>query len=183
MVGEHAGARSPRASRSKPAARRLEIAYLLEGLPQDRRLHFARRVQFRRPARRRRRSLFLRRRSGIGSASSARSSIWPTPRELGLVDEWLGIDVDLTFSRRSSIWTFPVETRQPIGRRLRAGPSVGRACSRTGSSAATPKAAGRWRSTWRSTPRWPKAATSRKPWRWRPERGAIGLHRCQAHAS
>ena len=29
---------------------------------------------------------------------------------MGLVDEWLGIDVGLIFDRPTSIWTYPVET-------------------------------------------------------------------------
>ena len=29
---------------------------------------------------------------------------------LGLIDEWLGIDVGLTFSQPSGLWTFPIET-------------------------------------------------------------------------
>src|SRR4029450_13196972 len=29
---------------------------------------------------------------------------------LGLIDEWLGIDVGLKISRPTSIWTFPIET-------------------------------------------------------------------------
>ena len=31
-------------------------------------------------------------------------------RELHLVDQWLGIDVGLEFSRPSAIWTYPIET-------------------------------------------------------------------------
>ena len=69
---------------------------------------FRRRVQFRRPARRRRRSLLpRRRRQRLGHL--ARSSIWPTCSELGLVDEWLGIDVGWA-SRPARLWTYPVET-------------------------------------------------------------------------
>ena len=30
--------------------------------------------------------------------------------KLGLVDEWLGIDVSMEISRPGGIWTFPVET-------------------------------------------------------------------------
>ncbi len=29
---------------------------------------------------------------------------------MGLTDEWLGIDVDLAFSRPTDIWTYPIET-------------------------------------------------------------------------
>jgi alpha-amylase len=31
-------------------------------------------------------------------------------QDLGLTDEWLGIDVQLRFSRPSQLWTFPIET-------------------------------------------------------------------------
>src|SRR5690606_29099122 len=31
-------------------------------------------------------------------------------QDLGLVDEWLGIDVGLSINRPSHIWTFPIET-------------------------------------------------------------------------
>ncbi len=31
-------------------------------------------------------------------------------RELGLVDEWLGVDVNLSFSKPTGVWTFPVES-------------------------------------------------------------------------
>jgi alpha-amylase len=30
--------------------------------------------------------------------------------ELGLVDEWLGIDVGLSLSRPTGLWTFPIQT-------------------------------------------------------------------------
>ena len=49
-------------------------------------------------------------RAGSGWDSWARSSICDDAVELGLVDEWLGIDVSLEISRPSGIWTFPVET-------------------------------------------------------------------------
>jgi alpha-amylase len=31
-------------------------------------------------------------------------------RDLNLVDEWLGIDVGLTFNRPTHLWTYPIET-------------------------------------------------------------------------
>ena len=31
-------------------------------------------------------------------------------QSLNLVDEWLGIDVGLAFTRPTGVWTFPVET-------------------------------------------------------------------------
>jgi alpha-amylase len=87
----------------------LEIGYLLEGLPQDRTLHFSPEFNF----------------AGLPSGADDRY-FYGTDRqrygqlgawldlhdsnELGLVDEWLGIDVNLAFSRQTSLWTFPVES-------------------------------------------------------------------------
>ena len=121
----------------------LEIAYLLENLPPDRPLHFAVEFNFAGLPAGRRRPLLLRRRHGTASASSARSSIWPTRTELGLIDEWLGIDVGLKISRPTNFWTFPIETVSQSEGGLRAGPPVGGRACRTGSCKATPKAAGR----------------------------------------
>jgi alpha-amylase len=88
----------------------LEIAYLLEGLPQDRLLHFAVEMNF----------------AGLPSGADDRyfyqgearkrlghlGSILDLDdvRDLGLVDEWLGIDVRLDLNRESRLWTFPIET-------------------------------------------------------------------------
>ena len=33
-----------------------------------------------------------------------------TATKVGLVDEWLGLDVSLTLSRRGGIWAFPIQT-------------------------------------------------------------------------
>ena len=44
------------------------------------------------------------------SASSAPRLDLADARELGLVDEWLGIDVHLMLSRPTSLWTYPVES-------------------------------------------------------------------------
>ena len=88
----------------------LEIAYLLEELAAGPAAALRRRVQLRRPARRRRRPLLPRPCHGNDSASSARSSTWPDAHELGLIDEWLGIDVGLKLSRPTGFWTFPIET-------------------------------------------------------------------------
>ena len=91
-AGPH-GARSPRASRSTPASATLEIAYLLENVPADIGAALGAGVQLRRPARRRRRPLLPRRPAASGWASSATSSTCRASTQLGLVDEWLGIDV------------------------------------------------------------------------------------------
>ena len=87
----------------------LEIAYLLEGLPQDRPLHFA--VEFN----------FAGMPSGLddryfhdadgnrlGQLESCLDLTDLTA--LGLIDEHLGIDVALKSSHPTQFWTFPIET-------------------------------------------------------------------------
>jgi alpha-amylase len=87
----------------------LEIAYLLENLPQDRSLHFAVEMNF----------------AGLPPGADDRYFHDAEGNRLGqlgsqldlgetsglyLCDEWLGIDVGLTASRPTNFWTFPVET-------------------------------------------------------------------------
>jgi alpha-amylase len=87
----------------------LEIAYLLENLPSDLAIHFAIEFNF----------------SGLPSGADDRFFHDGSGNRLGqlgkqldlsdtqalnLADEWLGIDVGLSFNRPSGIWTFPVET-------------------------------------------------------------------------
>ncbi|MCH2113562.1 MAG: DUF1926 domain-containing protein [Pirellulales bacterium] len=87
----------------------LEVAYLLEDVPSDRKLFFAPELNF----------------SGLPSGADDRSfrdsqgnflgqlgaqlDLYDADH-LGLVDEWLGIDVGLAFDRPTAIWTYPVET-------------------------------------------------------------------------
>ena len=100
---------SPKASRWKPAARTLEIAYLLEGLPPGETGPLRRRVQLRRSARRLRRPLLPRRPPQLARPArlAARSQ---DVDYLGLTDEWLGIDVELHSDQPMHVWTFPIET-------------------------------------------------------------------------
>ncbi|MFT3920909.1 MAG: DUF1926 domain-containing protein [Myxococcales bacterium] len=87
----------------------LEIAYLLENLPTDLATHFAIELNF----------------AGLPSGADDRyfhdgqgNRLGQLGRQLdlsdvqslGLVDEWLGIDVGLSFNRPTGLWTFPVET-------------------------------------------------------------------------
>jgi alpha-amylase len=87
----------------------LEIAYLLENLPQDRPVHFAVEMNF----------------AGLPPGADDRYFHDTDGNRLGelgarldlgetsglyLCDEWLGIDVGLTTSRPTQFWTFPVET-------------------------------------------------------------------------
>ncbi|HEX3998950.1 MAG TPA: alpha-amylase/4-alpha-glucanotransferase domain-containing protein [Pirellulales bacterium] len=90
----------------------LEFAYLLEGLPRDRAIHFSIEFNF----------------AGMPSGADdryfhaggalanhhlgqlgARLDMTESAG-LGLTDQWLGLDADLAFSRPTSIWTYPIET-------------------------------------------------------------------------
>jgi 4-alpha-glucanotransferase len=87
----------------------LQIAYMLENLPQDRPLHFAVEMNF----------------AGLPAGADDRYYHDRDGKRLGqlgaeldldeclglhLCDEWLGIDVGLATSRPTHFWTFPVET-------------------------------------------------------------------------
>jgi hypothetical protein len=87
----------------------LEIAYLLEGLPRDRALHFGVEFNF----------------AGLPAGVDDRYFHDLKPQRLGqlgtqlnltdayglgLVDEWLGIDVGLKVSKPTHFWTYPVAT-------------------------------------------------------------------------
>ena len=87
----------------------MEIAYLLEGLPHGRPLHFAVEMNF----------------AGLPAGAEDRYFLDGGGRRLGhlgsrldltdvegleLVDEWLGLSVALRASRPTHFWTFPVET-------------------------------------------------------------------------
>ncbi len=87
----------------------LEIAYLLEGLPTDRTFHFASEFNFAGlPAGADDRYFHNGQGHRFGQLGSLLDLHEST--ELGLVDEWLGIDVRLSLSRPSSLWTFPIQT-------------------------------------------------------------------------
>jgi len=87
----------------------LEIEYTIENVPQDRPLHFAVELNF----------------SGLPSGADDRffhnvederlgqlgkHLDLTDVQEIGLVDEWLGIDVRWSVDRATNLWTFPVET-------------------------------------------------------------------------
>ncbi|MEM9586525.1 MAG: alpha-amylase/4-alpha-glucanotransferase domain-containing protein [Planctomycetota bacterium] len=88
---------------------KLSITYLLEGLPQDRPLHFAIELNF----------------AGLPSGADDRYFSDTSGNRLGqlgqtldltdatglsLSDRWLGIDVSLQIDRPSGVWAFPIET-------------------------------------------------------------------------
>src|SRR5690606_34501876 len=87
----------------------LEIAYLLEGLPTDRPLHFGVESNF----------------AGLPAGCDDRYFHDPDGNQLGelgtrldlidvsglgLTDDWQGIDTNLTLDRPASIWTSPIAT-------------------------------------------------------------------------
>lgn len=88
----------------------LEIAYLLENLPQDRTLHFSVEFNFAGlPSGADDRFFYQadhnRRHGQLGTALDLLDV-----DDLGLVDEWLGIDVHWSADRPTNVWTFPIET-------------------------------------------------------------------------
>jgi len=87
----------------------LEIAYMLEGLRADRPLLFAVEFNFAGlPAGADDRYFYGAQRRRLGQLGTRLDL--SDARELGLVDEWLGIDCGLSISRPSGLWTFPIET-------------------------------------------------------------------------
>jgi alpha-amylase len=87
----------------------LQIAYLLEGLPPDRPVHFAVELNFAGlPAGADDRYFYGHERRHLGQLGTRLDLV--DARELGLVDQWLGIDVNLTLSRAAGIWTYPLES-------------------------------------------------------------------------
>jgi 4-alpha-glucanotransferase len=87
----------------------LAVAYMLEGLPPARPLHFAVEFNFAGlPAGADDRYFYGHDRQPFGQLGTRLDL--SDVQELGLVDQWLGIDVNLSFSRPSNVWTFPVES-------------------------------------------------------------------------
>jgi alpha-amylase len=87
----------------------LEIAYLLEDLPPNHPLHFAIEFNFAGlPAGADDRYFYGSERRRFGQLGTQLDLV--DARELGLVDQWLGIDVNLTLSRPAGLWAFPLES-------------------------------------------------------------------------
>jgi len=87
----------------------LEIAYLLEGLPRDREMLFGVELNFAgMPAGADDRFFYGESRQRLGQLGSRLDL--SDCQQIGLVDEWLGIDVDLTISKPARLWTFPIES-------------------------------------------------------------------------
>jgi alpha-amylase len=87
----------------------LEIAYLIEGLPHDRTLHFSVEFNFAGlPSGADDRYFYCGDQQRLGQLGSRLNLT--DARDLNLVDEWLGIDVGLSFNRPTHLWTYPIET-------------------------------------------------------------------------
>ncbi len=90
-------------------ASHLEIAYLLEGLPQDQPLHFAVELNFAGlPENADDRFFYDAHGNSLGHLGSQLELI--DAEQLGLVDQWLGVDLTLALDRKSGIWTFPIRS-------------------------------------------------------------------------
>jgi 4-alpha-glucanotransferase len=87
----------------------LEVSYLIEGLPPGRKFHFAVETNFAgMPSRADDRYFYdsrAERMGHLGTVLSIESTDF-----LGLIDQWLGANVQLTFNRATGLWCFPVET-------------------------------------------------------------------------
>ena len=123
-----------------PAAHTLEIAYLLEGLPTDRPLHFGVEFNFAGlPSHADDRYFYQGNDARLGPLHSQLDLA--ETLELGLVDQWLGIDVRLIADQPTSCG--PSRSRRSANRRAASNWCTSRwSCIRTGWSGATPTAAG-----------------------------------------
>src|SRR5690606_9307103 len=87
----------------------LEITYLLEGLPHDYPLHFGVEFNFAGlPAGADDRYFYRGNRERLGQLQTQLEL--DNAFDLGLVDEWLGIDVKWTANQPTHLWSFPIES-------------------------------------------------------------------------
>lgn len=87
----------------------LEVAYMIEGLPQDRTFHFG--VEFNLaglPQQADDRYFFSGNGTRLGHLGQRLEL--QNERELGLCDEWLGVRLQLLSDAQANFWTYPVET-------------------------------------------------------------------------
>ncbi|GAF74830.1 unnamed protein product, partial [marine sediment metagenome] len=87
----------------------LEIAYMLENLPHNYPMHFAVELNFAGlPDGADDRYFYDAQGNSLGQLGSQLDLI--DAERVGLVDQWLGIDVALSLDRPSGIWTYPIRT-------------------------------------------------------------------------
>lgn len=93
----------------RPGADLIEVRYLLENLPREPKLHFAVEFNFAGMAAGADDRYFYH--AGKPRAGQLQSLQDLTDADrIGLVDEWLGLDVSLALSKRGGIWAFPIQT-------------------------------------------------------------------------
>lgn len=90
-------------------AARLEFAYELEALPQQVPIHFGVEFNFAGMAAGAPDRYYY---DSAGRQQGQLESVLDLPAtdRVGLVDEWLGLDVGLEFSQPAAVWTFPIQT-------------------------------------------------------------------------
>ena len=87
----------------------LEFTYLLEGIPQDRELHFGVELNLAGlPGNADDRYFHFGDRTSVGQLQTQLDT--DLISRIHLVDEWLGLDVGLTTSQPTRFWTFPIES-------------------------------------------------------------------------
>ncbi len=87
----------------------LNAAYLVEGLPRDRQLHLALEWNFAGlPSKADDRYFYDGAGAKLGHLGTALNLNQAS--QLGLIDQWLGVDVLIGLSRPAAFWTFPIET-------------------------------------------------------------------------
>ncbi|MFO0941840.1 MAG: alpha-amylase/4-alpha-glucanotransferase domain-containing protein [Pirellulales bacterium] len=87
----------------------IDVAYLIEGLPQDRTFHLACEWNFAGlPAGAEDRYFYNASGDRLGHLGSQLDL--QGQDQLGLIDCWLGIDINLKFDRPTALWSFPIET-------------------------------------------------------------------------
>jgi len=92
-----------------PGSELLEIAYRLENLPKDCVLHFAVEFNFAGMAAGAEDRYFYHNGQPHAGQLQSLQNLTNADR-IGLVDEWLGLDVSLALSKPGGIWAFPIQT-------------------------------------------------------------------------
>ncbi len=88
---------------------RLQVAYLLEGLPRERQFHFALEWNFAgMPAGADDRYFYDEHGGRLGHLGKRLNLA--SKQHLGLIDQWQGLDVFLSLNRPTNLWAFPIET-------------------------------------------------------------------------
>jgi alpha-amylase len=92
-----------------PGSSALEITYQIEGLPSDRPLHFAIELNFAGLPDDAGDRYFYDADSNVLGQLGTRLDL-RSVHGLGLIDEWLGVDIGLSCNRPTDLWTFPIHS-------------------------------------------------------------------------